>query len=246
MDNEKRNAREDLLAKINAEMNARGLKLMKKLGDAEKGEIEITGIPKIYEFNSRFFIDAVYPVKFPNGTVGSFSIRSNANSAVSDGAIMVVLLNGRFVVVKEWRLPHGCWLYGLPRGFGEVMDSAKIHGRLGTLKIGDLPLGTLARELGEEVMATAAVTSVTHLGNVGENTGTHTGAPAVFLVQLYAPGHDDKDNVPLRGSEELQELKVELWDVARVKREMGGKLCDVFSLAALALAFNHVATLPRL
>jgi hypothetical protein len=236
-------AREELLAQINGELDKRNLKPLKKLGDATKGEIEIAGIADVYDHSARFFYDVKFNVKFPGDKTGQFTIRFNANSKTSDGAVIVVLVNGLFAIVKEWRLPLGRWLHGIPRGFGEKMDAARIHGSLGTMQIGDLPLGTLVRELGEEVMRDAKVTSVTHLGNIAENSGTSAGTPSVFLVQLSVP--EDKLNGRLKGSEDLQDLKVELWNTAKVKWELGVRLCDTFSIAAVALALKHFEGLPR-
>jgi hypothetical protein len=235
--------REKLLAQINSELDKRNLKPLKKLGDASKGEVEITGLVEVHDHSARFFTDIKFTVKFPGDKTGVFTLRWNANSKTSDGAVIVVLVNKRFAIVKEWRLALGQWLHGIPRGFGEKMDAARIQGSLGTLALGDLPLGTLVRELGEEVMHDARVMSVTHLGNIAENTGTSTNTPSYFLVQLNVPA--DKLEDKIRGSEDLQDLKVELWDIDTVKAEIGAKLCDAFSISALMLAFKYMESLPR-
>lgn len=239
--------REKLFAEISqalAERNLKPISSIAALGDASRGEIEITGIVAIHGYNKHLFTDIQYAVKFANGKTGAFTIRYNANGRTSDGAIIVALVNGLFVIVKEYRLPLGRWMHGVPRGFGEKIDAARIQGGLGTLKIGDLPLGTLTRELGEEVMTSAKVTSVTHLGNIAENSGISASTPSVFLVQISVPEQDLDQK--LRGSEDLQELKVLLWDTATVKREVGDRLCDALTLSALLLAFKHIESLPRM
>lgn len=233
--------RQSRLDSINAELKARGLKPLSKLGDASKGEIEIIGIAEIYDHSKRFFVDIKFDVRFPNGTSGAFTVRFNANGAVSDGAVMVVLVNGQFAIVKQWRLPLGHWTYEMPRGFGETLDAAQINGRLGSLRIGDLPLGTLARELGEEVMAAAQLTSITHLGNIAENSGTSAVCPSYFLVQLALDA-----NVLSQRLAGTELLSVKLWDAQKVRAEFGLKLCDNHTLTALALAFRHIDSLPRL
>jgi hypothetical protein len=233
--------RQNLLESINAELTARGLKPLSKLGDASKGEIEIAGIAEIYDHSKRFFVDVKFDVRFPNGSAGAFTVRFNANGAVSDGAVMVVLINGQFAIVKQWRLPLAHWTYEMPRGFGEKLDAAQVNGRLGTLRIGDLPLGTLARELGEEVMSDAQLTSITHLGNIAENSGTSAVCPSYFLVQLAVD--PAILSARLSGSEHLS---VKLWDTQKVRAEFGQKLCDNHSLTALALAFRHMESLPKL
>lgn len=231
--------RENLLAQINAELSARKLKALSKLGDATKGEIEILSLIEIYDHSARFFTDVKFGVKFPNGTEGAFTVRFNANGAVSDGAVILVLVNGKFAIIKLWRLPLGRWTYEVPRGFGEKLDSAHIAGALGTLKIGDLPLGTLARELGEEVMADAEVTSVTHLGNIAENSGTSAIAPSYFMVQLAV------DEAKLTARTNDEGIAVKLWDVETVQRELGRKLLDNHTITAIALGLNYIRTLPR-
>lgn len=231
--------REQTLASINEALAALGLKSLKKLGDFSQGEFEITAIKEVFSHSSRFFTDVKFAAKMPPlGNPGEFTVRFNANGAISDGAIIVALVNGKVVVVKQWRLPLQRWTYEIPRGFGDKADSAQIQGQLGTLKIGDLPLGTMVREFGEEAMSQAEITSVTHLGNMAENSGTHAVTPSCFLVQIQLPNLDEK----LRGTEEL---KVELWTIDRVKEEIGAKLCDAHSLAALFLAFSYIDRLPR-
>ncbi len=232
--------RQETLAQINAALSALGLKTINKLGDYTQGEFEITGIKEIFTHSARFFTDVKFSAKLPpQGNAGEFTVRFNANGAVSDGAIIVALVNGKFAIVKQWRLPLQRWTYEVARGFGDKADKARINGALGTLKLGDLPLGTLTREFGEEVMTGAEITSVTHLGNIAENSGTHAVTPSCYLVQIDAPDLPEK----LHGSEEL---KVELWTPEKVKTEIGKKLCDAHSLAAILLALRHIETLPRI
>ncbi|HEY9785300.1 MAG TPA: hypothetical protein V6D17_07860 [Candidatus Obscuribacterales bacterium] len=233
--------RETRLSTINQSLKERGLKPLRKLGLAEMGEIEILGIQEIHDHSKRFFTDVKFAVKFPNGTEGAFTVRFNANGEVSDGAVLVVLVNGKFAIVKQWRLVLGQWTYEIPRGFGEKLDQARIKGALGTLKIADLPLGTLARELGEEVMRDAEITSVTHLGNIAENSGTHAVTPSYFLVQLEVD--EKKLETRLKGSEDW--LSVKLWDLKTARREIGRKLCDNHSITAVALATAYIESLPR-
>jgi hypothetical protein len=234
--------REELLDQINEELAKRALKPLPKLGDATKGEIELTGIKEIYDHSKRFFTDIKFGCVFPNGARGEFTIRFNANGAVSDGAVIIALVNGRFAVVKQWRPVLGRWTYEISRGFGEKMDRAKVAGALGTLKIGDLPLGTLVRELGEEVMASAEVTSVTHLGNIAQNSGTDAVAPSYFLVSIKAD--EAKLNEKLKGSDD-EISKVLLWDADKVRAELGSKLCDNHTVTAVSLAMNYIGNLPR-
>lgn len=239
------NERETRLTDINAQLTARGLKPLRKLGDQTKGEIEAIRVVEIFEHSKRFFTDVKLAVVFPGGPgtykEGEYTIRFNANGEVSDGAVIVVLVNGRFAIVKQWRLTVGQWTYEIPRGFGEKLDKAQVAGSLGTIKIADLPLATLTRELGEEVMAQAEITSVTHLGNVAENSGTHAVAPSYFLVQLEV--EPEKLDGKLKGTEDM---KVYLWDAAEIDRQLGVKIVDSHSIVAIALAKRYIERLPQM
>ena len=234
--------REQRLEMINLDLADRDLRPLHKLGDHTQGEIELVEILEFHEQAARFFTDVRFRCLFPDGQEGEYTIRFNANSRVSDGAIMVVLVNGRFAIAKQWRPPLGRWTYELPRGFGEKLDQAQLHGRLGTVRIGDLPLGTLVREFGEEVMADAQVTSVTHLGNIAENSSTHSATPACYLISIQVDEH--LVNGKLRGSDgEVAEVR--LWDAAKIRQELGRKLCDAHTLGVLCLALNYIESLPR-
>lgn len=252
MDHSETTARDEeratLLRRINDMLAARGFKPFKRLGDAGKGEIEITSVRELVanaspDGSTVFWGYLALDVVFPGGKAGRFFPKFNGNGAVSDGAVMAVLINGKFAMVKQYRLTVQEQMIELPRGFGEKMDKAQIAGSLGTLKIGDLPLGTLTRELGEEVMSSAVVTSVTHLGNIAQDSGVDTATPAYYLVQLTV---DEKVLAgKLQGTGD-EVSKVLLWEPSKVKAELGRRIRDNHSITGLALAFNHIESLPRL
>jgi hypothetical protein len=230
-----------LLESINQQLAERGLRRFSAIGNQTKGEYEITGIAEINDSNKRFLTDILFDVLTPKGQKGQFSVRFSANGEVNDGAVFVTVVNGKFAIMYQWRLPLARYTWEVPRGFSDKLDQAHVQGSLGTLKIADLPLGTLIRELGEEIVSGGQVTSITHLGNVAENTGTHNVIPSYFLVMLCV------DEVKLNDKLRDPEIKgVELWDVAAVNQEIGGKLCDNHTLTALFLAAKHIQGLPRL
>lgn len=228
--------RETLLATINKNLSERKLKTLRKLGDSTKGEIEVTALEAIYDHSARFFTDVKFAVKFPNGNSGAFTVRFNANGEVSDGNVLVVMVNGKFAIVKQWRLPLGIWTHEVPRGFSEKLDSAWAAGKLDTIKVADLPLATLVRELGADVMAGAEVRSITHLGNVAENSGTSAVTPSHFLVDLVC----SKAALSKRERQDEDGLCVKLWDASQLRTELGGKINDNHSITAIALALNHL------
>lgn len=233
--------RDKRLEEVNAELSGRKLKPIRKLGKSGEGEIEVLGIIDIYEHSSRFFTDVKFAVEFPGGKSGEFTVRFNANGEVSDGAVIVVVINGKFAIVKQWRLPLGQWTYEVPRGFGDKLDAAQVKGSLGTLSIGDLPQATVSRELGEEVMADAKIRSIAHLGNIAENSGTSNIAPGYYLVQIAI-----EDDALLGRVGGTEGLKLCLWDAKRVRAELGQRIADNHSITALALAERYIESLPRL
>src|ERR1700734_1809150 len=105
MNKQEEDRRKRLLRRINAELASRHLKIQAKLGLASAGEIEITGFPNFFAPSDRFFTDVRFPVRFPGGATGLYAIRYNANGDVSDGAVLVVKVNGKFAFIKQHRLP---------------------------------------------------------------------------------------------------------------------------------------------
>ena len=232
--------RSNTLKSINLELAGRGLRPIRKLGDISEGEIEITAIKEIYEHSARFFTDVKFAVLFPGGKEGEFTVRFNANGSISDGAVIVALVNGRVAIVKQWRLPLSQWTYEVPRGFGDKLDKAIAADRLDSLSVADLPLGTLARELGDEIMKNAVVKPVAYLGNIAENSGTSNITPTYFLVEIEV--NEEKLTAKTHGTEET--MKVYFWDFERVQAELGLQIMDNHSIVALALAKRHIDTVP--
>lgn len=229
------------LARINDILCARSLKPLPKLGDHREGEFEIVDIIEIFDHSKQFFTDIKFSVIKPDGGDGQFSVRFNANGAVTDGAVIVTVINGKFAVVKQWRVPLARWTLEIPRGFNNNLVTAAGVSGVPSLNITDLPLGTIVRELTADVVNTGRVVSVTDLGNIAENTGTHAVAPGFFLVQLQVD--EEKLGARLKGT---ADLKVQLWDAARVRQEIGRKLADMHTITGLALAMRHIEEIPRL
>jgi hypothetical protein len=238
------NHRENLLKGINQILAERNLKPISKLGDLNNpGETEITEIVEVFDHSQRFFTDIKFAVTFPNGATGQFTVRFNARGIISDGDVLSVLINGRFAIVKQWRVPLGKWTYEIPRGFGEELGEAYQRGTLGLLKVGQLPLGILSREL-RDVLANGEITSVTHLGCIDENTGTSNVSPNHWLIQIQVNEQQLESHIEHKGAS-AEGLKVYLWDAETLKKEIGCKIRDNHSITAVALALNHIESLAR-
>jgi len=234
-----RNAR---LETINVALSQLGLKTMSKLGDHTKGEFELLAIKEIEQFAQKYFTYVKFAVALPGGPEvkeGEFSMRFNANGQVCDGAVMVVMINGMFAIVRQWRPALARWTYETPRGFSEKLDKAYRADEVSSLGLPDLPIGTVLRELDEEVMKDAKLDGIFHLGDVAENSGTNAVTPSFFLVRIKVP-----QGVKIGGSEE--NMKVFLWDAERVNDELGDKINDCHSIAAFALARKQLKQLGLL
>ncbi len=230
------NERETRLAAINAELTARQLKPLRKLGNAAEGEFEALRVTEIFEHSKTYFTDVKFAVLLPNGKEGAFTVRFNANGEVSDGAVVVTIVNGKFAIVKQWRLPLCQWTYEVPRGFGDKLDKANSKDSLDSLTLADLPLGLLTRELGDAIMTCAKILSVTLLGNIAENSGTSAVEPNYYLARL------EVDEVLLEAKiRGFKELKVYLWSEDEVDDQIGNKIADNHSIVALSLATRKIA-----
>lgn len=236
--------KQDQLNEINATLATHSLKPLAALGDHTRGKIELVEIIEIFDHSKRFFTDVQFRCLFPGGAEGRYTIRWNANSAVSDGAVMLVIVNGRLAIVRQYRPALGTFLDELPRGFGEEFDRAQVHGRLGTMTFGDLPLATALRELGEEVLEGATVESVTHLGNIAENSSTHTATPAYWLIEVTVAEVALKQRLSNITADEGIALK--LWTYQEALRNIGTRLLDAHSIVGMALLGKRLAGLAAL
>lgn len=129
--------------------------------------------------NRPFFADAVLQVAWgPNQDPKPFVVRSNLNGA---GAVALCVVGGKVLFTRQWRVNLGRYTWEVPRGFSEKWDSGKETTK-DTLPKG---LQTAIREAHEEVanLAGAKITT-TYLGKVAENSGTHIGEPAIWLLEL--------------------------------------------------------------
>jgi hypothetical protein len=226
------------LSMINGLLNKRNLRPLGGLGNNDEGQPEIVDIHSWSDENARFFQDVFFVVQPPNdGTPYNHMVRFNANGDVSDGAVFIPVINGLVVVVRQFRTSLGKETWELPRGFCDNVDRvAKQGGNPGSLSLGDLPK-VLVRELGEEVLSGggAKITSLTDLGQVYENTGTHNVAPDMYIVAMTVEkGMLERQ---LGGSENLR-VKLLTWPELEMEARCG-EIKDMHSLAALYRAWLY-------
>lgn len=153
----------------------------KHIGDRAKREPELLELTRIVDNMEAdpFHLYLHLRVLLPDGKEAPRPIRVNRNGG---GACMLVAVNGRFAVVKQCRIPLGLrWTYEFPRGYAEIGDQHKIEGHLANLRLADLRLGVVERELGEEIAKAARIRTLAHLSNIALNTGPDATVTPVFM-----------------------------------------------------------------
>lgn len=156
--------------------------------------------PKIVELvqdeargNRPFFLDVQLNVQWGEGQAPKpFIARSNLNG---DGAISLAIVNGKILLLQQWRVNLGRYTWEIPRGFSEAWESEK------ETTVDTLPKGmkTALRELDEETGAAQTARSIvpTYLGRMAENSGTHMGSPAYWLVEMEGWNANENPNLKL-------------------------------------------------
>ena len=230
---------------INDTLAAHGLSPLPRLGDHTKDEVEFTKIIEVHTHSARFFTDIKFACRFPNGEEGEYTVRWNANSATASGTVMVVLIDGKFAIVKSFRPTLGTWLPEIPRGFGESLDNAKINGKLGMgIRLGDLPLGTVIREIGEEVLEGCTINNFAYLGGIAQDSGTQATVTNYPLVSI-ALDEDGKARLAERKKQLSNEgHRLYLWTYDQLDAAIGTQIVDAHSLTAIRLYEKHVRSLP--
>lgn len=240
---------DERLAALNLWLSDRGLKPRESIGGND-GEQLILGIYHVDERTPRFHRTIYCAVCLKDGRIIELPMRYNANGAVSDGAVFVVIIEHRGVqylaLVKEWRHSVGDWVTGLPRGFTEDEDVQYSSGgsSLGSLEDLRVPgVRVLLREMSEEIGddAVVGIRSVASLGKVFQNTGTDSAAPDIFLVSVVFPPEQDMPSLGRYDGE--VDHKSRLVPIADVPGMIGSTLCDMHTLTALLLADRYLRSL---
>jgi 8-oxo-dGTP pyrophosphatase MutT (NUDIX family) len=139
--------------------------------------------------NRPFFLDLELGVQWGEGQAPKpFIARGNLNG---DGAISFAIVNGKVLLQRADRVLHGTKFWEIPRGFSEVWESET------ETSVESLPKGmkTALRELEEETgISKETVRKIvpTYLGTMAENSGTHFGRPAYWLLEI--DGWDASEN----------------------------------------------------
>jgi 8-oxo-dGTP pyrophosphatase MutT (NUDIX family) len=223
------------LEAVNVELAERGLRPLHGLGDNSQGQIQFVRIKEFLDHNERFYTDVVFTARLTNGAEFPFPVRFNAGGIVSDGAVIVPVVNGLVGVVRQFRNTMGLQTWEFVRGFGDKADGDVDVSSFGEDLKPLKTLGTALRELAEEFSSDTKPEKVSHAGSFWENSGTSNVRPSVFIAHFTLP---EKAVAKLAGSE--AGVDSALWTPNKVHTEIGQLINDAHSLAAWALVHRHL------
>lgn len=233
--------RKKRLEQINRILKERKLKPLSKLGDAkQKGEVEILQILKIHDHAKKYWTEVEFEVKDKSGIKGNWTMRWNANSLESDGNIYVILIDGLYLFTKQHRPVLGKWKKDLLRGYHWPIPKRSSKKALyQEVQISDVPMETLLRELGEEVIRNADVSEVDFLGHIAQNDGSDTATPGFWLIQINV----DETILQKRLKEISDEgIKIVLMTREEVEADIGKPdgISDALSIVGIHLAERYL------
>jgi ADP-ribose pyrophosphatase len=149
------------------------------------------------------------PVRFPDGRLGTY-LRILNTSETPSGAVLP-FLEGRIVLLENYRHATRSWRLEIPRGFG----TDGLNARENALK-----------ELKEEI--SAQTVSITPIGAVHPDTGIHSQLVHLFLAELKSIGATET-SAGIRRTVLLTPDELD-------RKILDGTITDGFTLAALTQA----------
>jgi hypothetical protein len=217
-------ARSERLLTINELLKEYGLRPLPSVGDNSLGRPEILDIAHWNPDTGAPFHDITFVVRRTTGQEYNHTVRFNQNGGNSDGVLFIPEINGFVALVRQYRIAIGAETWELARGFSEKSD------QVGAVHSPTLP-PALVRELGEEVIRDACVTSVRPLGRIAENTGTHNSWVDTYIVHISA---DQSTLTTILGGTQGLGVKFVPWHELYAPSALG--IRDLHSLALIALA----------
>lgn len=215
--------RVQVLAEVNVVLQGEGLPPwtdLRRIGKHREGEYEIKGVARVVREFRDHYVVIVFTVIRPDGTTGEYAVRFSRPAA-----IVVPIIDGQVVFVKQHRLAIGKWTTELPRGWirPELAGDSDATVR-------DL----LSREVGEEwVRSLTLCWEPAVVGDVPEDTGTDALVVPIFLIAGASAMR-----LPRRSGV----VKPVAYDWATVHRlEDDGVINDAHTLAALRKAERRLA-----
>jgi hypothetical protein len=216
--------RTERLTLINELLAQFDLRPLPDLGDNSRGWPEIIDIVEWHSAASAPFHDIAFMVRRASGQEYTHTVRFNKNGHSSNGVLFIPEINGLVALTRQFRIAVGLETWELARGFSEKSDAIQAPSALA------LP-PSLVRELGEEVIREAHITSVQPLGPVAENTGTHNSWVDTYVVRVAA---DSSTLSKVLGGTQQLGVKFVTWTELYKPEDL--QIRDIHSLAIIALA----------
>ncbi|MBI9049581.1 MAG: NUDIX hydrolase [Anaerolineaceae bacterium] len=111
-------------------------------------------------------------VEFPSGRLGSyFRVLNQADLKEGQGVVILLRMNGKYLLLHQYRHPIRSWSYEIPRGFGEPGVPANEQAKI---------------EVKEEIKG--EITELIDLGEYHSNTGLEGNRVKLFLANLNSVG----------------------------------------------------------
>lgn len=151
-------------------------------------------------------------VEFPGGSKGSyFRILNQADLQGGQGVVVLPTMNGKYLLLRQYRHPIRSWSYEIPRGFGEPGIQAEQQAK---------------NEVLEEVKG--EIDNIIDLGVYHSNTGLEGNKVELFFAKLKSIGKPAQD----------EGIESYLWVSLSELEEMiaTAKITDGFTIAAYTRA----------
>lgn len=229
------------LNEFNRILKERKLKPLRKLGDSRvKGEIELMRILAIHDHNKKYDTAIEFEARDWTKRVLHWTLYWSVNSLESDGNVYVLIVNDQYLLTKQHRPALGKWKKGLPRGWHWPLPKRSTKKKLfEEIQISDLPIETLYRKLGEELVRSMDVSEVVSLGQLASNDGRDTATPDFWLVRAQI----DQKVLDKRMKEITDEgVKIVLMTKEEVEADIGKSdgISDSLSIAGIHLAQKYL------
>jgi ADP-ribose pyrophosphatase len=151
-------------------------------------------------------------VEFPSGRMGSyFRLINQADLQGGQGAVVLANMNGKYLLLRQYRHPIRSWSFEVPRGFGEPGITAEKQAEI---------------EIREEVGG--KISKLIDLGIYFSNTGLEGNKVRLFFAKLISIGKPAKEE----GIESLHWVSLEELETMLAKAQ----ITDGFTIAAYTRA----------
>lgn len=173
----------ELLEQINSLLESLDLPQLGRLGDSNRLEGQITGMPEVSTRGLPFFYILTFPFIRPSGETGFHHMVAEANTGKHPSTVVVLMINGHLMLTRQFRVAQGENFNEVPRGFGgALLDCLEAFADVPS-EFNDA-LRIVLREVPQQMIDGITESHFWHLGDVPHNTGLMMGDIAYYLVHL--------------------------------------------------------------